>query len=172
MRFSRAEQPPGAMDTPQRCMPKPSLRCPWLFCHFKESKMLELPVWHKVFDTQPCSPGASVAGLGKKRFLRFPPPTYAPYENRNCNHALMFASHCLKKKFKSKHDRKQMCSISQNRQYYTFAAKTSDGCKRAPSTTHSCSSCSCTLPSQAWASSCCGPFRSHLLVVHHIARGI
>lgn len=86
MRFSRAEQSPGVTDTPQRCVPTPSLCCPQIFCHFKESKMLKLAVRHKVFDTQPRSQCASVAGLGKKWFLRLPPPTYAPYENWNGNH--------------------------------------------------------------------------------------
>lgn len=66
--------------------------------------MLKLAVRHKVFDTQPRSQCASVAGLGKKWFLRLPPPMLLMRIGTAIT--LMFASHCLRKKFKSKHERK------------------------------------------------------------------
>lgn len=136
--------------------------------------MLELPVRHKVSDTQPRSQDASMAGLGKKWFLTLPPPTYAPYENRNCNHTLMFVSHCLKKKNLKASMKENRCvpypkidSITHLLQKLAMSVN-----EHPPPHTLPCSSCSCTLPSQAWASCCCGPFPPHLLVVHHIAWGI
>lgn len=136
--------------------------------------MLKLAVRHKVFDTQPRSQCASVAGLGKKWFLRLPPPTYAPYENWNGNHTNVCFTLFKKKNLKASMKENNRCVILSILGYGThLLQKLAMSVNEHPAPhTLPCRSCSCILPSQAWTSCCCGPCPPHLLVVHHIAWGI